>query len=64
MPERNQPYRAEPLNPRKRVRHLAPTGPNDVPLDGFERLADADPRTGIRPPVGGTLVYPPYHEDM
>lgn len=60
---RNKPYEAEPLNPRKRIRYPAPTGHGDVAQDGFDRLATADSRTGIRPTVGGTPVYSPYHED-
>lgn len=64
MSKRNQPYETEPVNPRKRIRYPAPTDRGDVAQDGFDRLATADPRTGIRPTVGGTPVWPPYHEDM
>lgn len=60
---RTQPWKLEPLNPRKRERDPAPTGEGSFAHDGFERLAHADARTGIRPPTGGTPVFPPYHED-
>lgn len=64
MAIRNQPVELEPLNPRKRERHPAPTEKGDMLHDGFQRLKQADARTGIRQPIGGTNVYPPYHEDM
>lgn len=60
---RTQPWELEPVNPRKRERHPAPKGNENVALQGFERLAQADARTGIRPPTGGTRVFPPYHEE-
>jgi len=61
---RNQPYDCEPVNPRKRVRYPAPDSTKNAAQDGFEILAKADARTGIRPVTGGTPVYPPYHEDQ
>ncbi len=62
---RTQPWEIEPENPRKRVRYPASRDKgNNVAQDGFDRLSTADPRTGIRPTVGGTPVYPPYHEDL
>ena len=62
---RNLPYEVEPVNPRKRERHPAPTGNDNVALQGFERITQADPRTGVRPATGGRPVYhPQYHEDQ
>jgi hypothetical protein len=60
---RNQPYDCEPVNPRKRVRYPAPDGKQNVAQDGYERLAQADARTGTRPVTGGTPVWPPYRQD-
>lgn len=65
--KRNQPVELEPLNPRKRKRYPAPSseqGGVQSARDGFTRLAQADPGTGIRPSTGGTPVFPPYHEDL
>jgi hypothetical protein len=62
--KRNQPVELEPVNERKRVCYPAPSGENNAAQDGFQRLAQADARTGIRPSTGGTPVYPPYHEDL
>lgn len=62
---RNQPVELEPLNPRKRVRYEAPSNTgNNAAHDGFSRLSQADARTGVRRPIGGTPEYPPYREDM
>ncbi len=60
---RNKAWELEPVNPRKRVRYPAPEATKNAALDGFERVAQADARTGIRPVTGGTQSYPPYHED-
>lgn len=62
--KRNQPVRLDPLNPRKAERFPASSDDhNDPRQDGFARLSHADPETGIRQPVGGEPVFPPYHED-
>lgn len=60
---RNQPVTLEPLNPRKAERTPAPTERGNTAEQGFARLSTADPRTGIRQPIGGTPAYPPYRED-
>lgn len=58
---RNQPVRLTSLKDQQR--YPSPTGSNNVAEDGFARLSTADPNTGIRQPVGGEPVWPPYHED-
>lgn len=55
---RTQPWKLEPVNPRKRVRVLEPDGEKTVAQAGFERMAQADRHTGIRPSTGGDRVYP------
>lgn len=59
----NQPVELEPLNEKFDRRTPAPTEEGDQYAQGFARLSTADPRTGIRPAIGGTPAYPAYHED-
>lgn len=58
---RNQPVRLDSLKT-SQTRYPSPTGSNDAGLDGYSRLSTADP-SGNRQPIGGTPVYPPYHDD-
>lgn len=62
---RNEPVSVEPLNPRKRERHKAPTEPgNNAMRDGFSRLSRPDPfYSGERQPVGGERAPRPYRKD-
>jgi hypothetical protein len=62
--KRNQPVKVSPVNPEHYERHAAPSDRGNYLSDGFERLSQADPRSGARTPIGGTPVYPPYHEDL
>lgn len=59
---RNQPVELEPVNPRKRERTPAPREIGNAAEQGFERLSTAD-TSGNRQPIGGTTVWPPYHEE-
>jgi hypothetical protein len=65
MTTRNQPVKLDPLNPRKREREAAPSGPgNSAAQDGYSRLSTREPYLhGQRKPIGGTNVYSPYRED-
>jgi hypothetical protein len=58
----NQPLKLTSL--KQQERYPAPSGESNPAVDGFERIASADPRTGIRQPIAGTSpAWPAYHED-